>query len=282
MAAGPFDSAWLKWGRAVIHAHALEADIEAAAADIGAHGLLLGVRKYDPKRHGFSVYVTAVAPLPVTWGLLLGDVANNYRSALDHLAWAIVGRGRHPNLTKQEAKRVYFPIANTRKDFNASVKTMLIGARRADRAIVRRYQPYLSGDRKKPFHCFAILASLCNDDKHRAIRPVPMMVTQSAFQVTKMRDCILSPDPRRRVGRTKPLEVGTEIGLLRVRKTGPDPQVEVQPSLFAQPAVNDRVPVDTWLAVTRNETAALLYEFAPPPLSSLAELREPRFFFPPT
>lgn len=89
-----FDSAWLKWGRAIHHATTLQAELAEASASSGP---LVSVRtEYQSRRHGFAVYATEIREAPAEWGLLVGDIAFNYRSALDHLAWALVTRGRRP------------------------------------------------------------------------------------------------------------------------------------------------------------------------------------------
>ncbi|MEA3075295.1 MAG: hypothetical protein QOF60_203 [Actinomycetota bacterium] len=231
----PFTSAWLKWGWAVVHAERLEADIHSAATGPNAESVVLAFGEHDPKRHGFPVVVASLRAWPAAWGLQLGDVANNYRSALDHAAFVVAGRGKAPLSPKAE-KGVYFPIAGTRDQFNVIVAHRFPGARVADIARFRRYQPYLSGTRKAPFHAFAILADLCNHDKHRAVQPVAPWVTNSGYHVTHARDCVPSP-PRRRVGVAKELHLGAEVGFVRVRLTGPQPELEVQSDLIVQPAV---------------------------------------------
>src|SRR5436305_1101517 len=84
------------------------------------------------ERHGFAVYAADVAPVPTRWGLILGDIANNYRSAIDHLAWALVSRGRTPPavLTDDQRSAVQFPITQGRRQFNKSLKRRLPGAGR--------------------------------------------------------------------------------------------------------------------------------------------------------
>jgi len=106
-----FDSAWLKWGRAVVHTHALNADIETFGPDGGREPTFSVRAEYQPKRHGFAIIIDDIDALPPTWGLILGDVANNLRSALDQLAWALVTRGRTPPhaLTTKQQRNVYYP-----------------------------------------------------------------------------------------------------------------------------------------------------------------------------
>ncbi len=110
-----FASPWLKWGRAAVHAQALHADLDTFGSDGGDQPTFAVRAEYQPKRHGFAVIVADIDPMPPTWGLILGDVANNLRSALDQTAWAIVLRGRTPPdlLTAEQQRKIYFPISDT-------------------------------------------------------------------------------------------------------------------------------------------------------------------------
>lgn len=230
MSYGPFastrdplvESAWLKWAHGVGHAQALDADIDidmfAASPD---NDPLLGVgTDYDPRRHGFTVRVADVAPVPKRWGLMLGDVAHNYRSALDHAAWTIVSRGTTPSsaLNTKQRRLIQFPIADQRAAFNGSLHTRLPGARRRDIAIVRRRQPYHYSPRNRSRHYLTVLAALNNRDKHRTLQPIWVHATRLDIEIARMRDCVVPRLgwPRRR----GPLEIGSEIAFIRARKRG--------------------------------------------------------------
>jgi hypothetical protein len=124
MADNPFDSAWLKWAQAVVNAEVLEDNINELAGQ-GVLQMRFGMTKeYDAKRH--CIIVTAgpegvSTVFPITWGLLLGDIVHNYRSSLDHLAWALYKRGSTANLPKRKERLIYFPIADERIKFNDSL-----------------------------------------------------------------------------------------------------------------------------------------------------------------
>src|SRR5512146_2420414 len=49
-----FDSAWLKWAQAIVHAEALQADIEARRSNGAAYPVLAFRTEYQPKRHGIA------------------------------------------------------------------------------------------------------------------------------------------------------------------------------------------------------------------------------------
>lgn len=207
-----FDSPWLKLGRAIHHAQALQAEID---EDQTADDPLLSVRtEYQSARHGFAVYATAVRPVPSSWGLLVGDIAFNFRCALDHLAWALVSRGRTPpeTLTTKQQKGVYFPIAKRREDFNSSLAGMLPGVGRSDIAKVRATQPYHNG-RKRIRHNFVILAELNNLDKHRSFQPVWDHTVLLGLRVTKSRDAS-NIRVRPLIRGPRELRVGAELALI--------------------------------------------------------------------
>jgi hypothetical protein len=63
------------------------------------------------------------------------------------------------------------------------------------------------------------------------------------------------------------LKEGAELGRLYVRKTGPDPYVEVEPKFTLDPSINERLTVGDWARSANRITGLLLREFAEPPES---------------
>jgi hypothetical protein len=120
----PLRDAWLKWAWASRHAKCLEADIN-WTLQRQRQPPFISTHEYSPKLHGFVVSVKSILTTPPHWGLTLGDLVHNYRSVLDYIAWFLVARGRTPNLTENQARSVYFPIAPTRERFNDSFEWRL-------------------------------------------------------------------------------------------------------------------------------------------------------------
>lgn len=265
-----FDSPWFKWGRAVVHAQALQAHLDAIGTDGGDEPPLAVRADYQPKRHGFAVTITDIDPMPPAWGLLLGDIANNLRSALDQLAWAIVTRGKTPpnTLPVKMQRQIYFPISKKRDDFNAALSSKLPGATRADIARVRRYQPYHYPSRAH-WSALLLLAEINASDKHRTVAPIWAIPMTAEIEVTHEHDCVVPK--RENAAKRKALEVDTELALVRARKTGPNPHIEVIPHLTAEPTISDRVLVREWLQIAVWWTQWLLYEFsqAPPEIDRI-------------
>lgn len=270
-----FDSAWLKWTRAILHAQTLEQDI-AVWSQENPNPVRAFRADYDAKRHGFAIVVEDIDPVPVRWRLLLGDIANNHRAALDHLAWAIVSRGHTPPgiLTRRQEKAVYFPISEDRREFNAEIQTpsspksrpKMPGARRADSAIVRRAQPYHRGARNRPLHPLALLASINIGDKHRTIQPLWAYPSRIDIEVMHMRDCVLrGTEIWKRRG--DPLDKGAEIAFLPGRRLGANPELEMNLDIATTPTIGNRISVREWHAKTGIVIFKLLCLFSTQPAS---------------
>jgi hypothetical protein len=263
-----FDSAWAKWAQGVRHAHALEDYIDAFTADRNREPVFEGRTEYHPKRHGFVIVVGDIEPIPTQWRLMLGDAANNFRSALDHLAWALVTRGRTPpgsgKLKRRDEAAVYFPIYENRDRFNTSLPRKLPGVRRADVAKVRRHQPYHHGRRMRPLHQLVMLAAVNSGDKHRTVQPAWAEPHEIHINISKEQDCIVSEWKMRRV-RKVPLEAGAELAYLAARKTGPDPKIQVKLKVVAEPCIGNHFTFKQWATATAARLSVILAQFADPP-----------------
>lgn len=260
-----FDSAWLKWARAISHGHVLEAQIQTyGESDKLATALAIG-KRYDPKRHGIVLYVERMDPLPDAWRVILGDIVHNYRSCLDNLAWALVSRGGTPpeKLNESQQRNVSFPIRGHRNDFNSAVKKTLPGVRRADIKFVRIVQPYHHAPSKQRRHCLALLRDLSNGDKHRTIQPMWALPEGATFAAGQSQDCIVRGLAKR--AKRLPLEAHHELGILYVKKTGPDPDVELHGRVAVEPAVHPSVRLHAWLTQTAEYIHGLLRSFNEPP-----------------
>lgn len=245
-------SAWLKWTWAIGHAQALNREMASAIEAFDPDAVTF-TAEYDAKRHGFPLVITGMPEFPPRVGLLLGDTVHNFRSALDHVAWFMVERGESPpaTLSKKKQRRVAFPIAFDETWFDDSLQRMLPGVSSADIALVRRVQPYHASARKRRTRSLAVLGALDNLDKHRTVQPVLTWPTGGRIEVTEERDCIVRESGQIR-GKGNALEVGTEIGLIRARKTGPHPHIEVDPDLSGQPSVYERILLGKWIPTIRD------------------------------
>jgi len=157
--------------------------------------------------------------------------------------------------------------------FNGSLSKKLPGVRRADIAVVRRYQPYHEGKRSRN-HALAVLSRLSNDDKHRAVQPIQAAPRGMTYDVRDTRDCVVTRIPASFVV-WEPLQVGAKLVPIYVRKTGPQPHVDMQGQLAAEPALQQGVLMGEWLEVMPQVVANLLGELSDPPVELLAKLGGP-------
>ena len=106
-------------------------------------------------------YVSDVADLPVTIPLIIGDVIQNLRSALDHLAYDLWtkeagGRGRED--------KIYFPIDKDEASYNSNKARKTQGISAQYLAIIDSLSPYPGGN-----DSLWRIHTLNNRDKHRLL-----------------------------------------------------------------------------------------------------------------
>ncbi len=160
--------------------------------------------EYHPEFHGFSMQIATIRPFPETWGLQLGDILHNFRSALDAAAWAAVTRSGH-SLTSKQAWEVRFPCSKSGKALTGDLKRRVPYASPADRAVIRWVQPYRLSLRRRQRHVFPDLCQKNNLDKHKAIQPVLLLNHGIMADQILSRDCIV-----RRVKPTEPSALEVE------------------------------------------------------------------------
>lgn len=168
----------LKLIRAHYHLQQLDTEMN-AWLDIQRQSI---VTEPDPDNPGyFLVKVTAPRPPADPFGVMVGDCVHNMRSALDHLAFALLKR-HTPTLTDKLIKDSEFPIfgdedrqgntgAGPKLFHNGAMKTKIAGVAPAAQTEIERLQPYHRGKDWRGHHLW-VLSVLANIDKHRLIHPV--------------------------------------------------------------------------------------------------------------
>ena len=186
-------------------------------------------------------------PLPIQWGILVGDYAHNLRSALDHLMWELVKLREEQKPTA----RTQFPIflkEHGKKSFNGpQAKEMMKGISANDRQLIRDLQPFATAPKGHPPRDteLAVLAWLSNTDKHRIVHPTASTV----FSLPKAFPALQINPPELYFGRSndagritsvellEPLlsEDFQEIARLKLEPEGPNPQITLmglEPGIF--------------------------------------------------
>ena len=131
-------------------------------------------------------------PPPMSWGVAVGEIAHNLRSALDNLIWTLVEtRGKKPKRTNK------FPILKDKSwktsrngkevtvTAESEIQRVTKGISGDDRAFIQAAQPYQSGEYAAR-HPLALLQYLNNVDKHEFIHPACACQTLSHHGAEKV------------------------------------------------------------------------------------------------
>jgi hypothetical protein len=116
----------------------------------------------DEQTWEFRVRVDVHRETDPYWAVIIGDLVHNLRSALDHLAWALVQvNGNKPT------KRTQFPIFTDQGEFEADGRRMIAGVSAEATALLESLQPYV---RRNPAdHPLEVIRLLSNRDKHHLL-----------------------------------------------------------------------------------------------------------------
>jgi hypothetical protein len=166
--------------------------------------------EYDATENAHLVRVEEKREIPREWGLALGDVVHNIRSALDHLVYQLVGLAQAKAHTSHQ-----FPIVDHPNDWMGKVVDPPLQGRRGQLdfidpglvAMIEALQPY------KPttgLPRLTIIRRFSNTDKHRLIHGMRATLVRTPELTARMwvpseitNVSFPSPDT--------PIEHGTEI-----------------------------------------------------------------------
>ncbi len=217
-----------------------------------------------------------------TESVLVGMSATGHQSHQYYTSRPIPSPQQQNRALKLKARNcmggAFFPICDERTVFNAEIRVpptaksrlKLPGVRRADAAKVRRRQPYLLPPKRRPKHALALLSTINNDDKHRAIQPVWAHATRIDIEITDTQDSLI-PGAEFRRHPAQPLKTGAELAFVPARKTGPDPQINVKMDVMAEPGIADAISAAEWVSRCGVVLWQLLREFStqPPEITEL-------------
>ena len=118
--------------------------------------------KRDPQTRRLIYYLDSVAGIPFSFGAITGDILNNLRSSLDHLAQQLylVGTGK-----SEFRDQTSFPISRSAKDFKSGIANKVEGMRKDAIDAICALEPYKGGNGADLW----TLHRLNNVDKHRLI-----------------------------------------------------------------------------------------------------------------
>ncbi len=198
-------------------------------------------REIDPQTGETVLYMHVLKrPKNPEWGLLIGDMAHNLRSALDHLVWQLVLL----NETKPK-RRNQFPIISVEREYweapedrSESVRDrMLDGVAEEHRAFIDLVQPYNAGN-EAGSTSLSHLSWLSNVDKHRVIHGALLLTAEpskDSFDISTPHPSGVSVDVKANWGN---LQDGAEI--LRFSTDPPGAYVNVKAEFPAYIAFGDK------------------------------------------
>ncbi len=166
------DGALTKVERAKQHVGDLEAELRAFH---GTNPYVVAAKR-NPETHQLVYYVASVQEVPRSISAIAGDVLQNLRSALDHLAYQLVcsGLGREP--TEQEARAIAFPIARSAQELESLVPGKVKGASQSAMDAIKAAKPC-----KGRNDALWLIHSLNNIDKHRLL--IAVRLTSASTRV---------------------------------------------------------------------------------------------------
>jgi hypothetical protein len=193
----------------------------------------------DPDRPGYFLLKATVGDIPAApFSLIIGDVVQNLRNGLDHLAYALASTFTKP-LPDKLARASQFPIVGD-QDRNGKTgcgtrlfKDQSLCIRGVDpkaQAILEGLQPYKLGANFRT-HPLWTLQNLSNIDKHRLLHVVTTFSGGFALRPDGCINCAIGPGnlevrPAYQVGRDT---VIASIPLTRIDPNNPEMRVDIMP-----------------------------------------------------
>jgi hypothetical protein len=147
----------IKIQRAEKHVRDLKAEIEAF---FNTKPYAIGTKR-NPQTRQLIYYLTSVREVPERIAAIAGDVLQNLRSALDHLAYRLFMVGKPPGTP---AKHVYFPISDNAAKYRTESPGKVKGMRQDAIDAIKAFKPYKGGN-----DTLWIIHKLNNIDKHRFV-----------------------------------------------------------------------------------------------------------------
>lgn len=129
------------------------------------------VGKQDSHTRQITYYIARVEPIPFYLAAMTGDVIQNLRSALDHLAMQLYLVGPMGG----DERSVYFPTDSSATQYNSSAPGKVRGMRQDAIDAINALEPYDGGKGAD----FSLLNRLNRIDKHRLLITVGFSLNSS-------------------------------------------------------------------------------------------------------
>lgn len=152
------------------------------------------------------------------WGVLIGEIVHNLRSALDQAVYAA---------SIKPSRDTKFPVCRDEEDWDKWACSMVYGVPEKAVAIIKQSQPYHRME-KKGLHEIALLNGMWNHDKHRLLHTTGLVLARPHPKIVVVRDVaeILKTNFL-----SRPLEDDTEVVRVVIRPSGPKPKLKMDGNL---------------------------------------------------
>ncbi len=150
------------------------------------------------------IYFDFSTPLPQRFAVIIGEIAHDLRSALDHLAWREAVECVGLEKAESNAPVITFPLAQRSADFKSAKALRYVG--KDARTVMERHQPYKRGKGKGP-KSLGLLHWFNRMDKHRTLQAAmigaPNFFTLAHLGITFAPNArVMAVEPRIRRGRS--------------------------------------------------------------------------------
>ena len=169
----------------------------------------------DEEVGDYAYIIDSVSTPKVEWGVLIGELVHNLRSALDH---AVYAAARKPSNETQ------FPIFTSNEDWAKRSCSMLYSVPDDVSELIEKAQPYHLD--QPSMHVLAVLRVLSNHDKHRLLHTAALTVQGAAPGFGPARD-IAEIHEIALPGLGKPLRPGLKLVNVILKPDGPNPQMKM-------------------------------------------------------
>jgi hypothetical protein len=223
----------LKLERAQQHLDALQQEIERF---LRRHPYTV-IEEFNEEAGEYLLRAQVLEEPPSRWGVEVGDVVHNLRSALDHLVWqlALSHGGTAPSGTE-------FPVFVDETAFKRSSKGggryKIRGISPDAKTIIEALQPYHAGENTER-HWLWALQQISNWDKHRTIHVVGAVLANSAYQIQRVEDAEFGISESVAYG---PFVDGAVVARFSLTPTGPNPKVYMNSHFFFEVAFDQEGP----------------------------------------
>ena len=185
-----------------------------------------------------TFYVRSLTKIPIEFSALVGDILQNLRTSLDHLAWHLVSNS--PVTPKARDRDIYFPIFETASEYRAGKMKKIEGMTAAAIQAIDAVEPYYRPDGIGIGQGVALfwIHELNKLDKHRLL--IPVWEDMTSHTMPKSQLAKMEPTLRAAFGdkwdktlivakrQSGPLEDGSELCTLPIAEVQDEMQFRFQ------------------------------------------------------